>query len=311
MLVVNHRGLIVETNKQLEQLFGYSRAELVNQPVEQLVPGPPEAHREHHAAYLSDPTLRPMGAGRDLFGRHRDGTLVPVEIGLTPMRTADGSFVLASVIDLSERKRAQAQLEASLAEKETLLRELHHRAKNNLALIASLLDLASSRPGPEVLAECRERIGSISLVHELLYQSETVSHIRFDAYVKTLGEQVAHAWAPPQGPRVEFVVDVTDLTVSLEQAVPCGLILNELLTNAWKHAFPERAGTITVRVRRQGSVITLEVKDDGVGMPADAVRTARMGLALVDALTRQLRGTLDTKTSAGGTHVTLTFEGAP
>ena len=114
MLVVDSSGRVVDVNRQLESLFGYSRDELIGQAVENLVDGGGDAHRQRREAYLSSPEKRPMGAGRDLFGRHRDGHRIPVEIGLTPLKTDAGTFVLASVVDLTERKRAEEQFRLAI-----------------------------------------------------------------------------------------------------------------------------------------------------------------------------------------------------
>lgn len=309
MIIVDATGTIFDLNRQLERVMGYGRDELLGKPIELLVDGIAAAHRAHRERYFVEPATRPMGAGRDLFGRHRDGHRVPVEIGLTPLKTSDGAaYVLASVVDLTERKRAEALLHASLAEKEVLLKELHHRAKNNLQLIASLLDLASSATGPDVLAECRDRINSIALVHEKLYQSGTFARIALDDYLRSLGEQVAHGWARPE---VRLRVEAADLSLPLDTAIPCGLVVNELITNAYKHAYPaNQAGTIVVKAGRQGSLVVISVADDGVGFPSGGLeRRGHIGLELITALTRQLRGTLDFSTGPGA-RVTLSFDGA-
>ena len=220
-----------------------------------------------------------------------------------------GTRVVASVVDLTERRNARARLEASLTETEILLKELHHRARNNLQLIASLLDLASVHPGPDVLAECRDRINSISLVHEMLYHSGTFARIEFSAYLRSLGEQVAQAWTHAAA-RVQVQVEAEDLALPLDTAIPCGLVINELLTNAFKHAFPgTRTGTIVVRVVREGTRIHLSVEDDGVGMSGAPGGEGHIGLELVHALARQLRGELKFNAERG-TRVTLHFEGA-
>ena len=310
MLLVDEGGLIVLVNAQIEYVFGYTREELVGRSVDELVPPRlRHGHEGKRSSYFAEPRARPLGAGRELFGLRKDGREVPVEIALSPLQTAGGLKVLASIVDITARKQAAELLRASLTETETLLKELHHRAKNNLQLIASLLDLASAHPGPDVLAECRDRINSISLVHEKLYQSGTFARIEFADYLRSLGEQVAHAWTRAAA-QVQVRVEAQDIDLPLDTAIPCGLVINELLTNAFKHAFPgTRTGTIVVRVARQGTRIALSVEDDGVGMTGPPSGEGHIGLDLVHALARQLRGEL--QFSAGrGTRVSLQFEGA-
>lgn len=308
MLIVNGQGNIVDANSHLVHVFGYARDELLGKPVELLVASDSERHRAQRNAFLGSPQTRPMGAGRDLFGKRKDGVRIPVEIGLTPLRTEEDSFVIATIVDITERKHSQQMLEASVAEKEILLKELHHRAKNNLALIGSLLDLAADDGSPNRLRECRSRIDSIALVHEKLYQSGTFARVQLGEYLTTLGEQVALAWARPGQAQREVKVEAENLWLPLDQAVPCGLIVNELITNAFKHAWaPSRSGTVTVRAVMDGKLLSLSVSDDGVGQdPASRPTQGHIGLELVTALSRQLRAKLATQSNAG-TMVTLTF----
>lgn len=307
MLLADEQGHIVLVNAQIEQVFGYTRAELVGRSVDELLPvSLTGGHSEHRATSHG----RAMGAHCELLGRRKDGTQVPVEIGLSPFETAAGNLVLASIVDITERKRAREQLQASLAEKEVLLKELHHRAKNNLQLIASLLDLASAAPGPAVLAECRDRINSIALVHEQLYESGAFATIGLRDYLQTLTEQVSHAWTRADRAPIAVRIEADDVSLPLDHAVPCGLIINELITNAYKHAFPGgRAGSVVVSAQRKTDHrILVRVADDGVGLPAQPQRSGHIGLELVYALARQLRGTIHFETGPG-TRASLTFGG--
>lgn len=311
MLLVDERGAIVLVNRQIEVLFGYSRTELIGRSVDTLVPARfRPTHPDKRTGFMRAPTARPMGAGRELFALRKDGTEMPVEIGLSPIRTAAGHFVLSSIVDITERMESQDKLQTSLREKEILLRELHHRAKNNLQLIASLLDLAQDSPSVDVLKECRDRIHSIALVHEKLYQSGTVAAIELEDYLRSLAEQVAHAWTRPEGAPVNVLISAPTVSLPLDQAIPCGLIVNELVTNAFKHAFPDsRSGTVEVSAERRGEELAVSVKDDGVGLPPGEVPRGHIGLELVHALARQLRGAVRFDSSPAGTRATLNFRG--
>ncbi len=311
MMLVDEKGMVVLVNAQIEQLFGYSREELVGSSVDRLLPERArQSHRGLRDGFFAHPQSRPMGAGRELYGRHKDGREVPVEIGLSPLHTEKGLLVLSSIVDITERRHSRDLLENALHETEILLKELHHRAKNNLQLIASLLDLAAGSPSPHAIAECRDRINSIALVHEKLYQSGTLAKVELGDYLRTLAEQVAQAWNPAETARVEVSVEAQDISLPLESAVPCGLVINELITNAFKHAFPEeRGGRIVVRATQTERRVELSVEDDGVGLPAGAEkRSGHIGLELVRALSRQLHADLKFETSQG-TRVRLSFEG--
>jgi PAS domain S-box-containing protein len=308
MMMIDERGTVVLVNAQIEQLFGYTRAELVGTNVDLLLP---ERFRAGHGAtrahFFATPKARPMGAGRELFARRKDGSEVPVEIGLSPIHTPSGLLVLAAIVDITERKQARDALQAGLREKETLLRELQHRAKNNLQLIASLLDL-SQQSGPEALRECRERVHSIALVHEKLYQAGTFARLELSDYLRSLAEQVALTWARSDGAAVQLHIEAQDLWLPLDHAVPCGLLINELLTNAFKHAFPNgRPGTIDIMASREGAQVVIVVADDGVGQPEGMkARPGHIGFDLISALSRLLRATLTFDTTRG-TRARLAF----
>jgi len=206
-----------------------------------------------------------------------------------------GSHVGAAL----RRKRDESDLRSSLLEKEALLKEVHHRVKNNLQVITSLLRLETRRhPLPEtqrVLIDMQGRIQSMALLHESLYRSGNFATVDLAAYVAHLAGQSFRA----QGITAESVVldlALTPVSVTMERAVPCGLLVNELLSNALKHGFPPgRRGRIRVDLRVAGLEAVLSVTDDGVGLPADfdARRQHSLGLQLVADLARQLGGRLE------------------
>src|SRR5919106_1302438 len=214
---------------------------------------------------------------------------------------------------VAERERAEETFKASLRQQEVLLREVHHRIKNNLQIISSLLDIqASSVEDPhivEMFMDIQNRVISMALIHETLYQSGNLRMVNFGVYVRTLAEQILRSYnVLPQ--RIALQIRADEVMLDTNQAIPCGLILNELLSNCLKHAFPdERGGEIHIELRSDAAPrVTMIVRDTGTGFPAgtDSYHPQTLGLQLVHSLTEQLGGTLETK-SNGGTTFTLTF----
>ncbi len=197
--------------------------------------------------------------------------------------------------DISARKRAEEELRRSLGEKEVLLKEVHHRVKNNLQIISSLLNLQGEEledaDAARRFRESQNRIRSMALIHELLYRSDDLSGIDFAEYVERLVQHIVNSYGP-QAHRVESRLEIEARPLSLDCAIPCGLIVTELVANAIEHAFPDGAGTVSVRFRSDDGRRHLEVRDDGVGLPPelDPEQAATLGLRLVTALARQLGG---------------------
>ena len=204
------------------------------------------------------------------------------------------------------------QLQRSLDEQHVLLREVHHRVKNNLQVVCSLLDLASQSESEAAvsttLVESRGRILTMALVHENLYQADELSHIDMSIYFQHMVADVfnAHGEWPQQ---VALQVDAEDVQLDIDRAVPCGLVVHELVANALRHGFPnDRKGLLQIALRADDDHIVLEVNDDGVGLPApfDLQRSTSLGMQLVRVLSRQLRGELSVK-NEGGTQFVLAF----
>jgi PAS domain S-box-containing protein len=240
-----------------------------------------------------------------------------------PRYAPDGSFAgyIGSCIDITPLKVLQEQLDARilelgcrLKEREVLLQEVHHRVKNNLQLVSSLLRMQGREVGdPRVassLEECQSRIHSIAAIHDGLYLSEDFSRVALASYARSLVTRIIQASGiSPAVVAVEIAVD--DVELGVDRAIPCGLLINELVTNALKHAFPEgRRGTVRVAVLRSGDDLELTVSDDGVGMaPAvDIGQQASLGLRLVSILVDQLDATLVVDRDAG-TRVVIRFRG--
>jgi two-component sensor histidine kinase len=219
--------------------------------------------------------------------------------------------------DITLRKKNQDTMAASLHEKETLLKEIHHRVKNNLQMISSLLRLQSeSIQDPALLSlflESQNRVRSMAIIHECLYQSPDLARMDFADYVDKLTDNLLRTYSVPMD-KIKLRLDLDKGPVPLDVAIPCGLILTELVSNALKYAYPNGgAGTISVTFRvhpQKGYALT--VADEGVGLahPIDFESNHSLGLRLVHILTEQLRGQLKVE-STGGTRFTITFTESP
>jgi PAS domain S-box-containing protein len=314
MVMVNSMGAIEMVNAQAERVFGYARAEILGRPIEILVP---DSFRKHHPGlrdlFFSDPLSRPMGAGRDLYARRKDGSEFPVEIGLNPIDTEQGKMVLSAIVDISDRKQKEESIKKALAEKDVLLGEIHHRVKNNLQIVHSLLDLQCTQiedPAvQEMLRDSQNRIRSMAIIHQTLYESKDFAAIDFSNVLNLIGSSLLASYGVDNG-RIRLVVDAMEMPLSIDKAIPCGLIVNELVTNVLKHAFPQpRTGSIAITLRRAGECVELTVEDDGIGIAEniDLNVTGTLGLQLVHLLTEQIGGTLEIH-RANPTRFLLKFE---
>lgn len=301
MVVVNQGGLITRINQLAETTFGYTASELMGQPVEVLIPRRYRSvHPGYRSGFLAEPSARPMGAGRDLSGMRKDGSEFPVEIGINPVQTGEGPMILSVILDLSERKQSEKRIQAALQEKELLLEEVHHRVKNNLQVVHSLLDLQVLRiQDPDLVGMLRDsqnRIRSMSMIHQTLYQSHDFAQVDFHRLLGELLPTLMESYGMVAG-NVNMVIDASDVKIPINEAIPCGLIVNELVSNALKHGFAgHRQGSIWVSLMRDADDhVELSVANDGACIPDEQNidRAGSLGLQLVHLLTRQLRGRLE------------------
>lgn len=235
-----------------------------------------------------------------------------------PLGTFEG--FIGSCIDITEMREAAEAVKArtsalasALREREVLLSEIHHRVKNNLQLVSSMLALQARSAGPEAqhaLAEGQRRIDSIALVHEQLYGSRNLSVVNFGQYIQALIPELCRGTAE----RIDVVLDLLDVELPPERAIPCGLLVSELVTNALKHGFPNGCrGTLKVQLERvPGQRLCLTVKDDGVGLTREfpGGADASLGLDLVAIFAKQLAAEVVVERD-GGTCFRLTFEEEP
>jgi PAS domain S-box-containing protein len=309
---VNVEGQFLEVNQRLCELTGYTKAELLE--------------RTFHGITYPDDLEANLELDRQLFAGEissysiekryirKDGQLQWVNLTESLVRNSEGTIYNFAVIeDISARKRAQEQIRASLIEKEVLLREIHHRVKNNLNIIHSLLNMQArtiqDRAMKNVLLDSQKRLQTMALIHEQLYQSETLAKIDFAEYIHRLVSNLFAA-STLNYHLIQVEIQAEPVALNLETAISSGLIINELVTNAFKHAFPSnRAGTIRVEFYQDSEEkLHLLISDNGIGLPPDLnlQRTASLGMRLVLILAQQLRATFDVVRS-NGTRFHLTF----
>jgi PAS domain S-box-containing protein len=232
---------------------------------------------------------------------------------LVDTRTGLMKGVIEYVRDITERKEAEDRLQRSLQEKEVLLREIHHRVKNNMQVISSLLNLQSRHVGDpgvlEMFRESQRRIRSMALIHERLYQSSDLSRVEFSQYLRNLATHLFHSYQVDAS-RVQLKIEAEEVHLDINTAIPCGLIVNELVSNALKHGFPDgRSGELRIDLcRAAGDGYVLKVKDDGAGFPEglDFRKTETLGMQIVGTLVSQIDASIDLSREKG-TEFTIHF----
>ena len=220
---------------------------------------------------------------------------------------------LLVIEDVTERKRAEDKINASLQEKEILLKEVHHRVKNNFQVISSLLNLQSERIKDkhafELFKISQNRIKTMALIHAELYQSEDLARIDFAKYIRKLVAALYNSYGV-DFETIKLNINAPDVLLGVDTAIPCGLIINELVSNCLKHAFPAgKEGELHIDLRPANNKLTLTISDSGVGFPKDLDfrNTKTLGMQLVISLTNQLDGTIELDKSGGGTTFYITF----
>ncbi len=319
-------GKFLHFNPAFSQILGYSSQELKQMSWAHIT--------ETNDLQLQEKYYQKLLAGEvrsfqlENCYKRQDGTKIQGIIRVALIRDAKGSpmHYVAQLEDVTERKQAEAKIQASLKEKEVLLKEIHHRVKNNLQIVSSLLDLqAEYIQEPEILEkleDSKHRLLAMSLIHETLYQSETLTQVDFSDYVERLATNILFAQSTDCD-RIKLEFNLEPVFLNLETAIPCGLLLNELITNSIKHAFPDPLqGKIYIELHYQSAEtapnlnqtscqepkIMLKVSDNGIGLPAnmDFKETKSLGLTLIHDLTQQLGGNLAINLS-NGTQFTLIF----
>ncbi len=312
VMVHDEHGQMLMANERVCQSLGYTLEEMLALRV-------PDFEMNVQSAKVAENWEKMKnGASMSVDGLHRrkDGSTFPVEVHVGLVQFDGKQVMLAIARDVTQRKRHEAEMKASLHEKEVLLKEIHHRVKNNLQIICSLMNMQSDGIDDPVMREAchqtKNRVRSMALIHEQLYQSPDLAFIDLSEYLGTLAASIQRS-ATETGGRIRFALDCEKVALDIDRAVPCGLIVNELVTNALKYAFPDgRSGTVTLQLRAENTRVTLTVRDDGIGMEPnfDWRESDSIGLQLVSALTEQLEGTATFKGEANGTIWTICFNSA-
>jgi len=300
MAIVSREGQFVDVNDSLCRIVGYTREELIELTFQDIT-HPDDLEKDLEL-------LKELTAGKIPYYHlekryfHKGGGEVWIRLSASAVRDSEKNilYYLAQIEDVTPERKARRALESSLQEKELLLREVHHRVKNNLQVVTSLLQLQERRLDDESvagpLAESRRRVRAMALVHESLYRSEDLAQVDMRGYLERLCQ--------PLSSEPDQIVVQAEASLPMIRAVPCGLIINELVSNSVKHA--GEAGPISVSLVDKKKVVELRVDDQGEGFPAEPLTKDTLGLRLVEALVDQLDGELEYLPGPGG-HVRVTF----
>ena len=303
IVITDTAGSIEYVSPSFETSTGYPSAEALGRNPRILKSGH-TSEEEYKALWGA------ISSGQDWHGeflnKRKDGSFYWETASISPIVDETGAVThyVAVKLDITDRKEWERELQASLAEKQVLLREVHHRVKNNLQVVSSLLSIKGAglrdSEAKEAFAESQRQVRAISLAHEALYMSERVAEVFLPTYLRSITNELARS-AGRSG--IEISVDADSVSLNVDRAVPCGLLVNELATNALKHAFPDgRRGRVLVELKLVGrGVARLAVEDDGIGFGEgfSPESTATMGMRLAKSLAAQVGGSLEIAKSRG------------
>jgi PAS domain S-box-containing protein len=310
MFNMDPEGRVLACNAAAERMFGWNTAELQGHRLPTIPAEKVDEFFQLRELLLSGHTIE----GIELVRQKKDGTTIPVSLWSAPVYDTDKQIrgIISYYEDISKRRAIEERLRSNLEEKQILLREVHHRVKNNLSVISSLLNLQSATiTSPEQAIEAfrnsRDRIMAMALVHMELYESGDFARIDMGTYLGNLTRQIA--LVNENAGQVSLVSHADSLMLDLQVAVPCGLILNELITNAYKYACREdmKAGIDVFMARTGDGLFTITVADNGPGLPAGYEDSGSLGLTLVRLLVGQIDGTMDIDSSEHGTAIRICF----
>ena len=298
--LLNSHNEVMEINKGFEHLFGYTSEEIEGLELDRVIV--PKEYLKHAKELTETPVVEEVATRR----KTKSGKLIDVIIYAVPIIIDEKMVYKYGIyVDITDRKKAEEDVRKSLREKEVLLAEIHHRVKNNLAVITGLLELQSYNSGDEnarrILRDSQMRIHSIALVHEKLYDNENFSEIKVQDYIRELSASIKQTMGV-DALDVHISFDLQDISLPITQALPCGLLLNEILTNSFKHAFKGREkGKVEISFIKEGDVLCFCIRDNGVGIDTDlkSGKASSLGMKLIRTLTKQLNAEMNIESENG------------
>lgn len=305
--VTDKSGKVIKVNKAYCKRYGYGESELIGYYFTKVLPEKMRAQADElHHRYISGETE--VGAG-EWQVQCKDGTIKDTYVTAARMETKDGRvFKITTVTDITEKKRYTRQLERTIQEKEQLIREVHHRVKNNLNVVSGLLALQAEKveDDPKIhqlFVESINRIKTLSIVHEKLYKKDNLAFIAFDQYVENLAQGLFDTYLDLDQ-EVDLKLELSPLELNLDQAISAGLIINEVISNSLKYAFPNgKKGQVSVSLTEHDDTIQVYIKDNGIGLPPNfkVEDSPSLGMQLVHTLSKQLDASMKLSSDDGVT----------
>jgi len=304
--VANEKGQLIRWNKNMVDILGFSDEELPNiNPMDFYAPEDREIAKQKIGEIMEK-----GNAATELHLITKEGKKMPYFITGKHFSDRGHDYIVGMSIDISKRKEAEEEIKKSLEEKEVLLSEVHHRVKNNLAVISGLMELqkevTEDSNASIALNDSQMRVHTIAMIHEKLYQNENLSKIKFNDYIQDLTRLIRQSHKEYRR-NINVLYDLDDVYLNVNQAIPCGLILNEVINNAFEHAFNNRnSGTISIAFKKTDQKYHLSIADNGVGFPDNFCSLSEsLGLTLIRTLARQLGAKIKLKSKEGVSYTIL------
>ena len=315
IILFDCQGNIIESNDKIEEIFGFKKEEIMGHNFMSIVAMMEMDYGEARIVFnhlISGNQLKQV----EWAVKNKNGKEVIFRVRPSIIKNENSiNGILLIMEDITELKKVENSLKHSLEEKEILLREIHHRVKNNLQIISSLLSLqriqVEDKQTADILWECQGRVRTMAMIHENLYQSQDIGFINFSNYVEKLLYDIFNSYRVDKG-SINLNTLIQSVEMGIETAMPCGLVINELATNSIKHAFPDGNGTIKVELKSDGKSYVLTFADDGIGLPQNMnpQKSKKLGLMVVKTLVNQLNGAMEIDRT-NGTKFTIKFQELP